>query len=121
MAETEEQIIARGEALVVKAKLFMRWGSIFALALIGGVFLLLFIESAYVDRRFNETLYQHLAAAIGVPLSALTALALVLALEQVAGDIQFEALGLKFKGAAGPLVMWVLCFIALVAGIKALL
>lgn len=79
----------------------MRWGSILALALIGGVFLLLFIESAYIDRRFNEIMYQHLAAAIGVPLSALTSLALVLALEQVAGDVEFEAFGLKFRGAAG--------------------
>jgi hypothetical protein len=118
--ETDQQVIGRGEVLVRKAQLFMRWGAVVTLATIGGVFLLLFIGSSFYDKRFNDILYDHLAAAIGVPLSALTALTLVLALEQASGDVVFEAWGLKFKGASGPIVMWVLCFLALIAGVKAL-
>ncbi|MGF6555883.1 hypothetical protein ABIA48_002263 [Pseudomonas sp. S30_BP2TU TE3576] len=120
MTETDHQIIKRGESLVRKTQLFMRWGSVVALATIGSVFLVLFVGSAFYDKRFNEILYDHLAAAIGVPLAALTALTLVLALEQVSGDVEIEAWGLKFKGASGPIVMWVLCFLTLVTGIKAL-
>jgi membrane protein CcdC involved in cytochrome C biogenesis len=120
MSESETVIIKRGEALVRKAQLFMRWGSVLALAAIGAVFFVLFVWSSLYDRRFNDTLYEHLAAAIGVPLATLTALALVLALEQVSGDIELEVWGIKFKGASGPIVMWAICFITLISGIKAL-
>ncbi|MGE8098122.1 hypothetical protein [Pseudomonas fluorescens] len=120
MSEIDNQIMKRGEALVRKTQLFMRWGSVVALAAISCVFLVLFVGSAFYDARFNEVLYGHMAAAIGVPLAALTALTLVLALEQVSGEVELEAWGLKFKGASGPIIMWVLCFLTLIAGVKAL-
>ncbi|MBB5213321.1 hypothetical protein [Microbulbifer hydrolyticus] len=120
MGKTEEEILESGENLVKKSRLFLQWGSVAALSSIGAVFVLIFIGSSLTDVRFNEILYEHLAAAIGVPLSALTALALVMALENVAGNIELETFGLKFKGASGPIIMWVICFLALVAGIKAL-
>lgn len=120
MSETEEEIIEKGENLVKKSRLFLQWGSVVGLSIIGGVFILVFVTSSLSDYRFNDILYEHLAAAIGVPLSALTALALVMALENVAGNVELEAFGLKFKGASGPIIMWVICFLALIAGIKAL-
>jgi hypothetical protein len=120
MTEVEQKIIERGEALVRKAQLFMRWGSVFALAAFTAVFLFFLVQTALYDKGFNQVLLQHLAATVGVPLAALTALTLVLALEHVAGNIEFEAWGLKFKGASGPIIMWVIVFCALVGGIKAL-
>jgi hypothetical protein len=56
----------------------------------------------------------HYATVIGVPCSGLGALFIVLLLRTVAGDIQFKAFGFEFKGASGPIIMWILCFGALV-------
>jgi hypothetical protein len=55
----------------------------------------------------------HYATVIGIPCSGLGALFIVLLLRNVAGAIQFKVFGLEFKGASGPIVMWVLCFLAL--------
>ena len=67
-----------------------------------------------------ETLYKHLAAIIGIPSAIITAFVLVTTLEQVSGAIEFEVLGFKFKGASGPVVLWIACFLAIVLGIKIL-
>jgi hypothetical protein len=60
----------------------------------------------------------HFPGAVGLPLSAMLALALVLVLQQVAGDIELKAFGIEFKGAAGPILMWILCFMAAATGLK---
>jgi hypothetical protein len=39
-------------------------------------------------------------------------------LEQTSGPIEFEGLGFKFKGASGPVVLWVFCFLAIAGAIK---
>jgi|GEM_PF-1814829 hypothetical protein len=56
----------------------------------------------------------HYATVIGVPCSGLGALFIVLLLRTVAGDIQFKAFGFEFRGASGPIIMWILCFGVLV-------
>ena len=63
---------------------------------------------------------EHFAATIGLPFAALAALVVVVVLEISAGPIQFEGFGLKFSGAAGPVVFWVLVFLAIAASIKLL-
>lgn len=116
-----KNMIARGKTLVVQSALAMRWSSIFIILLIGLVWSVKFIVAAWGSNlRFKEILYQHFLATIGVPLAVLTSLALVLTLEQVVGKIEFEMLGVKFKGAAGPLIMWGFCFLSLIVGIKVL-
>ncbi|MEW5926525.1 MAG: hypothetical protein AB1941_03500 [Gemmatimonadota bacterium] len=62
----------------------------------------------------------HFPAVLGLPFAALAALCLVLVLEAHSGAIEFEALGFKFRGASGPVVLWVMCFLAIVLGIKVL-
>jgi hypothetical protein len=57
---------------------------------------------------------------IGLPLAALAALFLVLVLRQTQGPIEFEGLGFKFKGASGPVIMWILVYLAFVASFKTL-
>ena len=59
-------------------------------------------------------------AVLGVPFSAALALAVVLMLRTTQGPVRFRALGLRFDGASGPIVMWVLCFLATSAAIKIL-
>lgn len=55
----------------------------------------------------------HYATVVGIPCCGLGALFIVLLLRNVAGAIQFKVVGFEFKGASGPIVMWVLCFLAL--------
>jgi hypothetical protein len=59
-------------------------------------------------------------AVIGLPAAAAGALMLVIFLRTTEGNIEFEAFGLKFKGASGPIILWVVVFLAIVTGIKVL-
>jgi hypothetical protein len=55
----------------------------------------------------------------GVPLAALVALCIVIVLENTSGHIEMEGpLGFKFKGASGPVILWICCFLAIVGAIK---
>lgn len=57
----------------------------------------------------------HYAALVGTPMSAVTAFCIVSLLEVTSGPIEFEAFGFKFRGASGPIVLWVFCFLSIVA------
>jgi hypothetical protein len=57
---------------------------------------------------------------IGVPFCGAMAMFVVLLLRATQGPVEFEAAGMKFRGASGPIVMWVLCFIAAIAATKLL-
>jgi hypothetical protein len=67
-----------------------------------------------------EIARKHVAATIGLPAASVAALLVVLLLEWNAGPIEYEGLGFRFRGASGPIVLWVLCFLAIVAGIRLL-
>jgi hypothetical protein len=69
---------------------------------------------------FTRILQDQFAATVGIPLSAISAACIVLLLKAVTGLIEFEALGFKFRGASGPIVLWLFCFLAMVAGMKML-
>ncbi len=60
-----------------------------------------------------SVLYHQHAATLGVPMSATAALCIVLLLETVAGPIEIETPWLKFRGAAAPVILWLLCFLAM--------
>lgn len=63
----------------------------------------------------------HLSMIFGAPFQTsfaiFSALFVVLLLRFSTGPIEFEGLGFKFRGASGPLVMWILCFLAIIAGL----
>ncbi len=63
---------------------------------------------------------QHYAATLGVPMSAVAALCIVLLLEQAAGPIEFEAPWFKFRGASGPVILWIFVFLAMIIGLNVL-
>lgn len=83
------------------------------------VFLQLFVcaqllsRAADVDTWLLRLIKQRYAALIQVPaLAALTFCAVCL-LEVVSGErIEFEAFSVKFRGAAGPIVLWIFSFLA---------
>ena len=51
---------------------------------------------------------------------AIAALVLVFLLEYARGKIEFEVPGFKFKGAAGPLVLWVFVYLAIASSVALL-
>jgi hypothetical protein len=68
---------------------------------------------------FVDIATEHSLAIVGMPSCAIAALCLVLLLRTTSGEIEFEGLGFKFKGASGPIVMWVLCFLVMGLVLKA--
>jgi hypothetical protein len=95
------------------------------LALLGTVaFAVLFLYGSVVSMMTEpwvlEIAQKHFAASVGLPFAALAALCLVSVLEIRSGPVEFEAWGLKFKGAAAPIVFWILIFLAIAASIKLL-
>jgi len=70
--------------------------------------------------RYIDIIFDHFAATIGLPLAGLTSLSLVLFLKYTAGPLEFEGMGFKFKGASGPIVLWILCFLSIATAIKLL-
>ncbi len=67
-----------------------------------------------------EILRQHFAAVVGLPAAGILALWIVTILRSQSGPIEFEAAGLRFRGASGPVVLWVLCFLAIAVAIRLL-
>ncbi len=90
-----------------------------------GALILLFLMGAFVWANRNASIWEdaamlHPQASIGLPLAAILAFVLVTIFRATEGQIRVELLQLKFVGASGPLIMWVICFLAIAAGIKLL-
>jgi hypothetical protein len=75
---------------------------------------------AFYSGIWAEITRLHFAAIVGLPSAAAASLFLVLVLSTATGSIEFEALGFKFRGAAGPLVFWIACFLSITLAIKLL-
>ena len=65
-------------------------------------------------------LRQRFAAIVGLPAAGAVAFVIVMVFRQTAGPIEFEAAFIKFKGAAGPVILWTVCFLAIAGAIKML-
>lgn len=60
----------------------------------------------------------HFASVIGLPSGAILALAIVLLLRHVSGDIELKISGFEFKGGTAPIVMWIGCFLAIALAVR---
>jgi hypothetical protein len=68
----------------------------------------------YTDIAFwQQIAKEHFLASVGIAGFAITSFGVVVFLRQTDGPIEFEAWGLKFKGAAGQVVLWAFCVLAL--------
>ena len=79
-----------------------------------------FLGASIVGRTgfFDEVVRSHLATVIGLPACALASLGLVILLRTIAGNLEVSFLGNTFKGASGPLIMWIFCFLAMTFAIR---
>jgi len=68
----------------------------------------------------KDIVKEHFAATIGLPLAGVAAYLLVSVLEYSYGKIEIEIWGLKFRGATGPVILWILCFFVIAISIRML-
>jgi hypothetical protein len=88
-------------------------------SIIGGVILFtIFIIDLGAFRQ--KILIDHFIALFGLPSAAAAAFIIVTLFRQGEEPIRIKGLGFEIQGAAGPVVLWVLCFLAICGGIKLL-
>jgi len=87
----------------------------FSLAVFGWIFC-----QGYGNQAWLPIAKAHFAAVIGLPMAAVASLFIVLVLRMSTGPIEAEIGALKFKGAAAPIVFWLLCFLAIAGAVKML-
>lgn len=85
-----------------------------AAAFISG--LLKYVGPELISEKINE----HFAAIVALPMAALLSAFIVVSLRFSEGPVKFEALGMKFEGASGQVILWVICFISISLAIKLL-
>ena len=109
----------------VKLRKVASWGTVLGTLVLGG-----FLSTFLLIQTFKPTdpntnwlitqLKQHFAATVGIPLSALLAFCIVTLLRATTGPIEIESTFIKFRGASGPIIFWILCFIVIIIGVKLL-
>jgi hypothetical protein len=89
-----------------------------ALAALAAVGLL--VGAAWYNR-FDPVLtalvVRNFAAIIGLPFAFIAAFVVVALFRQGETPVEFEGFGLKLKGAAGEIILWILCFVAIAGAI----
>jgi hypothetical protein len=73
-----------------------------------------------VNAQRDDLLAQHFAAVVGLPLAGVGASSLIIFFTHTSGHVEFEVLTVKFKGAAGPVIMWCFSFLTIAGAIKLL-
>jgi hypothetical protein len=101
-------------------RLVMSWISVVLVTVTAIASMWKIITLGYQQHVWLDILRKQFAAVIGLPAAALVALFLVLVLRMADGPIETEIGGLKFKGAAAPIVFWLLCFLSIAVAIKLL-
>lgn len=85
------------------------------------VFLFFLVYHSWgTDSWIVEIVKNHFLATVGLPLAAIASTCIVFLFKFVAGEIELEGLGFKFRGAAAPVILWVICFLSIAGAIKLL-
>jgi hypothetical protein len=109
------------EAQISRLKQISQWAAVLGTCIFT-IAALIEISSIAVSERdlIGSLLRDHIRAIVGLPMAAAVAFCLVTILEATSGNIEFKALGFEFKGASGPIVLWVLSFLAIVGALRIL-
>ena len=82
--------------------------------------LIAFVIMRWNDPEIRKIAADHLRATVGLPIAGVFALLIIAVFRTTSGQIEFSGLGFTFKGASGPIVMWVLCFLAIAGSLRML-
>jgi hypothetical protein len=101
----------------IQIRRWVSWVAVAGTTVLGGFFFgFMIFQTVWgkpsPDNWLTTTLEKHYAGMVGTPMSAVTAYCIVTLLKVTNGPIEFEALGFKFRGASGPIVLWIFSFLA---------
>lgn len=103
----------------VDPKNIITWILILTVPVVAAMFVSWFLH--YIEPGLiAEVVKEHFAATVGLPMAALLAAFVVVALRHSDGPMKFEGLGLKFEGASGQVMLWVISFLSIAAAIRLL-
>ncbi len=92
------------------------------IAVFGGMFFAAgyLISAAYrglTTEILQKLVTDHYLGVIGMPIMAIFSLVIVVILRVTEGEIEIGTpFGFNFKGASGPIILWIFCFLAMVFG-----
>jgi hypothetical protein len=106
---TDKNIVGAYE----KLRLIVSWFIIVVLIIFGLYLMYKLTHVHETEGEFWKTLIrEQFPVMVGLPMAGLGSLFLTLVLRISTGPIEFEVSGVKFKGAAAPIVFWLLCFLS---------
>ena len=88
-------------------------------------YVIVFGANAPKLQSYRELILRHLSITTGLPVCALASFAVVYSLSVLLPGqdstelIDFQFFGAKLSGPAGPVVLWVVCYVTLVWSLKA--
>jgi hypothetical protein len=95
------------------------WTFIIFSSLMTLIIAFLLIKGASKFPDFFVIAIRHFPTVVGLPLAAVASLFIVISLKIVSGDkLNFKIFGLQFEGVSGPVILWVLCFLAMTLAIN---
>jgi hypothetical protein len=120
---TEE--LARSLAEKAKMPFLDNWRRLINLgiavvSLLGTALLIVAVWSQRFDPLLSGLVTKNFAAIVGLPFSFVAAFVVVALFRQGESALDFEAFGVKLKGAAGEIILWLLCFAAISGSISLL-
>ena len=80
----------------------------------------LYIYFGFSSGLWVKMLQDHFPILVVLPFGAGFSLVVVILLGATQGPIEFEAIGFKFRGASGPIVLWCLVFLSIMASVRIL-
>lgn len=108
----------KGISILNRVILGFKWMLSFILIVISVAFGIRMIVFLFETDSLSKAIEFNPILVVGLPLSALISLSLVLSLEQEAQKIKFKAIGFEFEGAAGQIILWVICFVSIALTMK---
>jgi len=103
-----------------RAQAVMGWIAVCLVSALTVLFFGIICWRGFSEKAWLKITQDNFATIVGLPAAAVGSLFLVLVLRFTTGDISVEGFGLKFQGAAAPIVFWVVCFLAMASAIKML-
>jgi hypothetical protein len=116
-AEAEKKLATDADA---RLRNVMSWVAVVSTAVFATAMFAIVIWRGLHEEAWLPIAKAHFAAVVGLPLVAIAALFVVLILRMASGPIEVEIGSFKFKGAAAPIVFWIMCFLAMSTALRIL-
>ena len=100
-------------------KRVIAWLLVILAPLAGGIAIILLALRTPPDL-LVRIIEKQFAVVVGLPLAAVLAAFIVIALRHTEGPIKLKGLGFEFDGASGQVILWVICFLAIAGAIHML-